>query len=155
MYECPSCGTRYLGEQPCPDRGRFCRRVGTGRGGTSALGEAQGRLSASPATAACPHCDEPVAVSDLVADEGRRCKPATTAENEPETNDRAKRAGRGGHTRAPEPTIPTRQSQRSENENLDRLTYQGEPFPIIKLANPDRRTQAARLTTKRPRYTIP
>lgn len=51
VYECPSCGTRYLGEQRCPDCRQFCRRVGPG-----------GR---------CPHCDEPVAISDLIADGGR------------------------------------------------------------------------------------
>jgi hypothetical protein len=51
VYECPSCGTRYLGEQRCPDCRLFCRRVGLG--------------------GHCPHCDEPVAVGDLVADEGR------------------------------------------------------------------------------------
>lgn len=51
VYECPSCTTRYLGEQRCPDCGRFCRRVGPG-----------GR---------CPHCDEPVALADLLAREGR------------------------------------------------------------------------------------
>ncbi len=47
VYECPSCGARYLGEQRCPDCGLFCRRVGPG-----------GR---------CPHCDEPVAIADLIA----------------------------------------------------------------------------------------
>ena len=51
VYECPSCGVRYLGQQLCSDCQRFCRRVGPG-----------GR---------CPHCDEPVALGDLVADEGR------------------------------------------------------------------------------------
>jgi len=40
-----------------------------------------------------------------------------------------------GHTRASERAIPTRQNQRSENEELDRLTYQGGPFPIIKLGH--------------------
>lgn len=51
VYECPSCGTRYLSQQRCPDCQIFCRRVGAG-----------GR---------CPHCDEPVALIDLVANEGR------------------------------------------------------------------------------------
>jgi hypothetical protein len=46
LYECPACGTRYLGEQRCPDCRQFCSRVGPG-----------GR---------CPHCDEPVAVADLL-----------------------------------------------------------------------------------------
>ncbi len=48
VYECPSCGSRYLGEQRCPDCQLFCRRIGPG-----------GR---------CPHCDEPVAIADLVAE---------------------------------------------------------------------------------------
>lgn len=47
VYECPECGLRLLGEQRCGDCGVFCRRVGPG--------------------GACPHCDEPVAVADLVA----------------------------------------------------------------------------------------
>ena len=51
VYECPSCGSLYLGEQRCPDCHIFCRRVGPG-----------GR---------CPHCDEPVAVADLVSNQGR------------------------------------------------------------------------------------
>lgn len=46
VYECPGCGERYLGEQRCPDCGVFCSRVGLG--------------------GACPHCDEPVAVADLI-----------------------------------------------------------------------------------------
>ena len=51
VYECPACFARYLGEQRCADCQRFCRRVGPG--------------------GPCPHCDEPVAVADLVATEGR------------------------------------------------------------------------------------
>jgi hypothetical protein len=46
IYECPSCDTRYLGEQRCPDCGVFCRRAGPG--------------------ARCPHCDEPVLLADLL-----------------------------------------------------------------------------------------
>ena len=46
IYECPACATRYLGQQRCDDCGSFCRRVGPG--------------------GPCPHCDEPVAVADLV-----------------------------------------------------------------------------------------
>jgi len=45
VYECLHCGTRFLGEQWCPDCQRPCRRVDVG--------------------GLCPHCDEPVAVSDL------------------------------------------------------------------------------------------
>ena len=48
VYVCGACETRYLGEQWCPDRQRPCRRVGPG--------------------GACPHCDEPVALSDLLPD---------------------------------------------------------------------------------------
>jgi hypothetical protein len=46
IYECPECTTRFLGEQRCDQCQRFCRRVGPG--------------------GACPHCDEPVAVADLL-----------------------------------------------------------------------------------------
>ncbi len=46
VYECPTCATRLLGEQRCPDCQVFCRRIGPG--------------------AACPHCEEPVAVIDLL-----------------------------------------------------------------------------------------
>lgn len=45
VYECAGCGTRFLGQQRCPDCQQFCRRVGPG--------------------GLCPHCDEPVAVTDL------------------------------------------------------------------------------------------
>ncbi len=46
VYECPNCEARLLGEQRCPDCQVFCRRVGPG--------------------GPCPHCDEPVAVADLL-----------------------------------------------------------------------------------------
>lgn len=46
IYECPSCGSSYLAEQRCPDCRLFCRRIGPG-----------GR---------CPHCDELVAIADLI-----------------------------------------------------------------------------------------
>ena len=46
IYECPSCDTRYLGEQYCPECSVFCRRIGPG--------------------APCPHCDEPVLLADLL-----------------------------------------------------------------------------------------
>jgi hypothetical protein len=45
VYECDGCGARAVGEQYCPDCRSFMRSLG--RGGP------------------CPHCDEPVAVSDL------------------------------------------------------------------------------------------
>jgi len=45
VYECPSCETRLLGVQRCADCGVFCRRIGPG--------------------GPCPHCDEPVALTDL------------------------------------------------------------------------------------------
>lgn len=46
IYECPLCETRYLGQQRCPDCQRFCRRLGSG--------------------GSCPHCEEPVAIADLI-----------------------------------------------------------------------------------------
>ena len=46
VYECPDCGERLLGQQRCEECGTFTRRVGVG-----------GR---------CPHCDQPVAISDLL-----------------------------------------------------------------------------------------
>lgn len=46
VYQCPECEQRYLGAWRCPDCNLFCRRLGAGD--------------------ACPHCGEPVAVSDLV-----------------------------------------------------------------------------------------
>ena len=50
-YECDSCGERAVGDQYYADCRTFMR--GTGLGGT------------------CPHCDEAVAISDLL--EGRGC----------------------------------------------------------------------------------
>ena len=49
IYECPSCETRLLGEQRCPDCGVFCRRLGLG--------------------GPCPHCDEPVLLADILLPE--------------------------------------------------------------------------------------
>jgi len=46
VYACPSCEARFLGQQRCPDCGLFCRRLGPG--------------------GLCPHCDEPVALTDLL-----------------------------------------------------------------------------------------
>lgn len=46
IYECDECETRYLGEQWCQQCVRPCRRIGYG--------------------GLCPHCDEPVAVRDLL-----------------------------------------------------------------------------------------
>jgi hypothetical protein len=51
VYECPACEARYVGEQRCAECGVFCRRIGPG--------------------GHCPHCDEPVAVADLIAPERR------------------------------------------------------------------------------------
>jgi hypothetical protein len=51
VYECPTCETRFLGVQRCADCGVFCRRVGPG--------------------GPCPHCDEPVALADLLVTEER------------------------------------------------------------------------------------
>jgi len=46
IYQCPHCEERYLGQQRCDDCGTFCRRIGPG--------------------GPCPHCDEPVAIKDLI-----------------------------------------------------------------------------------------
>jgi hypothetical protein len=46
IYECPTCETRYLGERRCVDCNHFCRVVGLG--------------------GACPDCDQPVLISDLL-----------------------------------------------------------------------------------------
>jgi hypothetical protein len=46
VYECPDCDERFLGEQRCYRCGVFARRVGIG--------------------GPCPHCDQPVAVNDLL-----------------------------------------------------------------------------------------
>ena len=45
VYQCPVRDQRYLDERRCPDCHLFCRPIGVGAG--------------------CPHCDEPVAISDL------------------------------------------------------------------------------------------
>jgi hypothetical protein len=46
IYECPSCETRYAGQQRCAECGIFCRKLGPG--------------------GPCPHCDEPVVLSELL-----------------------------------------------------------------------------------------
>ena len=49
VYECEACGTRSLGDQRCGECGSFMRRIGFG--------------------GHCPHCEEPVAVADLLDEE--------------------------------------------------------------------------------------
>jgi hypothetical protein len=46
IYECPACEGRLLGERRCPDCNRFCRALGLG--------------------GACPECEQPLLLSDLV-----------------------------------------------------------------------------------------
>jgi hypothetical protein len=46
LYECPTCGERYLGVQRCPDCQHFCRALGLG--------------------GACPHCDELRLLTDVL-----------------------------------------------------------------------------------------
>ncbi len=46
VYACPSCDTRYHSQQWCFDCNQPCTRAGLG--------------------GLCPHCDEPVAVTDLL-----------------------------------------------------------------------------------------
>jgi predicted nucleic acid-binding Zn ribbon protein len=49
VYECDGCGDRALGEQRCDTCNTWMRRIGLG--------------------GSCPHCDAPVAVSELVEQE--------------------------------------------------------------------------------------
>jgi len=49
VYECDGCGVRVVGEQRCEACSTFMRRVGLG--------------------GACPGCDEPVTVADLLGQE--------------------------------------------------------------------------------------
>ena len=46
LYECPTCGERYLGVQRCPDCQHFCRALGLG--------------------GACPHCDQVLLITELL-----------------------------------------------------------------------------------------
>lgn len=46
VYECDTCGNRYLGTQRCEDCNTFARKVGPG--------------------GCCPYCDEPVALADII-----------------------------------------------------------------------------------------
>jgi hypothetical protein len=46
VYECPGCEQRLLDVRRCPDCNLFARKLGPG--------------------GACPHCDEPVVVADLI-----------------------------------------------------------------------------------------
>src|SRR5690348_2671603 len=48
VYVCPECEARYLGERRCPDCNLFTRSLGPGT--------------------TCPHCDEPIAISDIIDD---------------------------------------------------------------------------------------
>ncbi len=49
VYACPTCDTRYLGQQRCDACNTWCRRIGAG--------------------ALCPCCDEPIAISDLAPEQ--------------------------------------------------------------------------------------
>lgn len=46
VYSCPACDIRYYGQQWCPECNQPCTRAGLG--------------------GLCPHCDEPVAINDLL-----------------------------------------------------------------------------------------
>jgi len=46
IYACPTCSQRYHAQQWCPDCNQPCTRIGLG--------------------GPCPHCDEPVAIADLL-----------------------------------------------------------------------------------------
>ena len=49
VYECEGCGARAVGQQRCEECGTFMRKLGLG--------------------GPCPHCDEPVAVTELLDQE--------------------------------------------------------------------------------------
>lgn len=49
VYECEDCGTRTLGTQQCEGCSAFMRKIGIG--------------------GLCPHCEGPVAISDLIQEE--------------------------------------------------------------------------------------
>ena len=49
VYECDGCGARTVGHQRCEDCGTFMRKIGLG--------------------GPCPHCDEPVSVTELLDQE--------------------------------------------------------------------------------------
>jgi len=49
VYECEGCGARAIGQQRCEECGTFMRKLGLG--------------------GPCPHCDEPVAVTELLDQE--------------------------------------------------------------------------------------
>ena len=55
VYECDDCGTRALGQQHCDQCRTFMRRIGLG--------------------GHCPHCDEPVAITDLLDEGGEPLNP--------------------------------------------------------------------------------
>lgn len=55
VYECTSCGERFLGEQRCPDCNLYARNLGLG--------------------APCPDCDHPIVLAELLPIPG---SPATT-----------------------------------------------------------------------------
>jgi hypothetical protein len=46
VYQCPTCEARYMGEQRCDECNSWARRLGPG--------------------GACPCCDEPIAVTELL-----------------------------------------------------------------------------------------
>jgi hypothetical protein len=46
VYECDGCDTRAVGQRRCPECGAFMRRLGIG--------------------GACPGCDEPITVAELI-----------------------------------------------------------------------------------------
>jgi len=55
VYECGNCGQRTLGSQRCDDCGTFMLAVGIG--------------------GPCPHCEEPVAIQDLLPEDSSRQSP--------------------------------------------------------------------------------
>jgi hypothetical protein len=64
IYQCNRCEQRYLADQWCHDCNQPCIRIGPG--------------------GPCPHCDEPVAVADLLP---THATPHTTVDTEKQVRD--------------------------------------------------------------------
>jgi hypothetical protein len=77
VYQCPECDTRHLGRQWCDDCNRPCVRVDLG--------------------GLCPHCSEPVTISDLTDQHPTRQTSPVTSTN-PATRRHTPRPPRQPHS---------------------------------------------------------
>ena len=93
----PPARSATSGQQRCEDCGIFCRRVGAG--------------------GCCPHCDEPVAIADLLGPApGALIGPAEKRKNRREIVDPSARA-------APAAADSATSSRASQSENVRSLTF--------------------------------